>query len=153
MSHMLKYCLKKWDNHKEELEKALRRDIKLNNCEYSYLVKLVVQYILNGDGEDWDSDHITVVDNGHYQGTQLFLIPEDCYQPSEYEYLMTYVGYGSCSGCDTLLAIQNYGEKQLSEGQVKNFMALCKDIVTNIIKPYNGGWRFKEDFEEVSNDA
>jgi hypothetical protein len=144
---MLKYCLKKWDNHKDELEKVLRADGTLNYCEYSYLVKLVVKYILNGDGKEWDAERITVVDNGDYQGTQLFLIPEDTYQPSEYEYLMTYVGYGSCSGCDTLLSIQDWKEKTLTERQVKDFMALCKDLVTNMIKPYNTGWRNKEEFE------
>ena len=29
-------------------------------------------------------------------------------------------------------------------------MALCKDLVTSIIKPYNCGWRSEEEFEEVT---
>ena len=150
---MLKYCLKMWDSHKDRLEEALQQDKTLNDCEYSYLVKLVVKYILNGDGEVWVADDITVVDNGDYQGTKLFLIHEDTYQPCEHEYLMTYVNYGSCSGCDTLLNIQDYRYEPPTESQLKDYMALCKDLVTNMIKPYNGGWRFKEEFKEVSDDA
>lgn len=67
----------------------------------------------------------------------------------EYEYLMTYVGYGSCSGCDTLQAIQECGENIPTPEQLKDFMSLCKDLVTNMIKPYNTGWRATSDFEPV----
>ena len=44
---MLKYCLDKWNKNKGLLEEQLRKDTKLNSCEYSYLVKLVVDFILN----------------------------------------------------------------------------------------------------------
>lgn len=150
---MLKYCLRKWDENKNNLEKQLRRDTTLNSCEYVDLVKLLVTHVLNQGANDdliWDTENITVVNNGDYQGTQLFLIPLKTYQPTEYEYLLTYVGYGSCPGCDTLQAIQNWDEKLLTEDQVKHFMTLCKDLLTNMIKPYNYGWRFKGDFEQCS---
>lgn len=150
---MLKYCLKKWDENKNNLEKQLRTDTTLNTCEYVDLVKLLVTHVLNqGENYDlkWSVKRITVVDNGDYQGTQLFLIPLDTYQPTEDEYLLTFVNYGSCSGCDTLQAIQNWDEKLLTEKQVKDFMSLCKDLLTNMIKPYNYGWRFKEEFEQCT---
>lgn len=151
---MLKYCLKKWYENKDVLETKLRSDESLNDCQYKYLVKLVVDCILN-QGEDdttgfvWDSERITEIDDGKYQGTLLYLIPVEDYCPAEYDYLMTYVNYGSCSGCDTLLSIQDYGEKRLTDSQVKGFMSLCKDILTNIIKPYNVGWRHNEEFSQV----
>lgn len=150
---MLKYCLRKWDENKKYLERQIKIDTSLNSCEYVYLVKLLVTNILNrGDNGDliWDVDNITVIDNGDYQGTQLFLIPLATYQPTEYEYLCTFVNYGSCPGCDTLQEIQNWSEKLLTEKQVKDFMTLCKDLLTNMIKPYNYGWRFKEEFEQCS---
>ena len=152
---MLKYCLRKWDANKGILEKRLKTDISLNSCDYENLVKLVVECVLNpgDDGLEWDAENITVVDDGDYQGTQLFLIPLSTYQPSESEYLMTFVDYGSCSGCDTLQAIQEWKDSLLTERQVKDFMSLCKDLVTNIIKPYNYGWRFKEGFEPISGDV
>ena len=152
---MLKYCLDKWNQNKNLLEEQLKSDFTLNSCEYPYLVKLVVDFILNPGsyGTRWNSENITVVDDGDYQGTQLFLIPLCTYQPSEFEYLMTYTDYGSCSGCDTLLALQDWGEKPLTESQIKDFMRLCKDLITNMIKPYNGGWRFEEDFSEVTMEG
>jgi hypothetical protein len=78
----------------------------------------------------------------------LFLIPTKVYQPAEYEYLMTFVSYGSCSGCDTLLSIQTFDE-ELTENMLKDYMSLCKDLVCNIIKPYNCGWRNESVFETV----
>lgn len=147
---MLKYCLEKWNKNKDILEAKLRADTSLFNCDYAYLVKLVVEHVLNNGKDDisWDLEHITEIDNGDYQGTLLFLIPEDSYQPSEYQYLMTYVGYGSCSCCDTLMSIQDdYDE---DDKRIKAYMTLCKDILTNIVKPYNGGWREDERFTVVT---
>ena len=150
---MLKYCRDKWNENKDKLEKALREANNLNECEYKELVAMIVEYILNPGKDDYntyDPERITVIDNGDYQGTQLFMIPMDTYQPEEYEYLLTYAGYGSCSGCDTLLSIQDWGEGKLTDSQVKDFMKLCKDLVCNIVKPYNGGWREDDKFTEVS---
>ena len=156
---MIKYCKDKWNKNKDILEEALKYDSTLNTCDYDYLLKLVVENILNADSNDheytWDSKKITIIDNGDYQGTLLFLIPAETYQPCEYDYLMTYVGYGSCSGCDTLQAIRsswNYEElptELQTERQMKDYMTLCKDMVCNMIKPYNTGWRSNTDFEPV----
>ena len=152
---MIKYCLQKWDTNKEKLREFLRTSKELNDCNYLNLVAAVVEYILNPSDNDydyrWDYKNITEIDNGDYQGTLLFLIPLDKYQPMENEYLITYVGYGSCSGCDTLMSIQECwnGDDCLTETQVEDFMILCKDILTNIKKPYNSGWRNEEIFDEV----
>lgn len=143
---MIKYCLKKWDENKNDLKLALERYSEINSCDYSDLVKLVTDYIL---GEEWDSENITMIDNGDYQGTLLFLIPKDTYQPAEYEYLATFVSYGSCSGCDTLQAIQSWSDEPVTEEQIEDFMTLCKDLVTNMRKPFNNGWRSEPEFEEV----
>lgn len=155
---MLKYCYEKWNKNSGLLESALR---ETNLCDQSYssLLGLTVKYILNdGLGKDdysydglWDAGKITVIDNGDYQGTLLFLIPKDTYQPSEYEYLMTYIGYGSCSCCDYLQSIQPWdNDEPVSDEDIKNFMSLCKDFITNMIKPYNSGWRQDDDFEHVT---
>lgn len=150
---MIKYCIKKWDKNKNILEEKIKSDTNLNHCDYEYLVKLVVDNILNSGIEDdyngWDSGNITVIDNGDYQGTQLFMIPAKTYQPSSSEYLLTYQYYGSCSGCDTLQAIQEWNDDKPTEEQVKDYMILCKDIICNMIKPYNNGWNSSEEFETV----
>lgn len=150
---MLKFCVEAWDKNKEYLEKAIRADNSLNSCDYVDLVKLVVKYILNPMIEEryhkFNPDGITIIDNGDYQGTLLFMIPRGTYQPDPYDYLLTYVYYGSCSGCDTLQSIQNWSNELPTEQQVIDFMTLCRHLVCNMVKPYNGGWCCNEDFKEV----
>lgn len=155
---MLKYCLKKWNENRDKLEMAIRKDTHLNRCNYRYLLGLLVEHVLNSGGcgvrDEYklQANHITEVDDGDYQGTLLFVIPFNRWQPSEGEYLMTYVGYGSCSGCDTLQAIQLWEDAPPTELQVKGYMSLCKDMLTNMIKPYNCGWREDKDFAVVEMD-
>ena len=152
---MIKFCLEQWDKNKLRLEQTLRNDPTLNSCDYKHLVELVVDNVFNEDGSNamrtWDSKNITVIDNGDYQGTLLFLIPLNTYQPTADEYLMTYVFYGSCSGCDALLSLQGLPSiQQPSKAQIKGFMYLCKDLVCNTIRPYNKGYAYEADYDEVS---
>ncbi|EGT3640495.1 TPA: hypothetical protein ACP6IR_000056 [Clostridioides difficile] len=150
---MIKYCKEKWIKNKTRLHEALLESDFINRdsyCSYEDLVKLSVKHILNdniNEDDEWDVDNISEIDNGDYQGTLLYLIPKKTYQPNEYEYLMTYVGYGSCSDCDTLINIQDSD----SEDSIEDYMCLCKDIICNIIKPYNFGWR-EDDKYNVVND-
>lgn len=149
---MLKIIRDKWDRNKDKLQETLIKGNTFNECSYIDLVKLSFKIIFNSDGEgdQLDIKKITEIDDGGYQGTLLYLIPFETYQPSEYEYLMTHVSYGSCSGCDTLQSIQDYGKRFLTDQQVSDFMTLCKDILTNTIKPYNSGWRENPDYEQLN---
>ena len=157
---MLKYCLKKWHENRDKLEAAIRKDAKLNDCDYTYLLKLLVEHVLNGgdcgvcNEYKLQANYITKIDDGDYQGTFLFLIPEATYQPSAHEYLMTYIYYGSCSGCDTLQHIQSlwYNDEPVPEEAIKEFMMLCKDFIMNMIKPYNYGWCHEDEYDPVTMD-
>lgn len=160
---MLKIIAKKWDENKDKLRSILAERTDLNSVDYIDLVKLSFETIYNYGLDDYKTEHyvgygdlisldldkIHIIDDGDYQGTLLYIIPFNTYQPCEFEYLMTYVGYGSCSGCDALESIQAWDEKKLTDRQVEDFMRLCKDILTNTIKPYNGGWRQTEAFEQI----
>ena len=151
---MLKIIRDKWDRNKDKLQETLIKGNTFNECSYIDLVKLSFQIIFNSDGEgdQLDIKKITEIDDGDYQGTLLYLIPFETYQPSEYEYLMTHVSYGSCSGCDTLQSIQDqdYSKRFLTDQQVSDFMTLCKDILTNTIKPYNSAWRENHDYDQLN---
>ena len=123
------------------------------SCKYSDLVKYVVKYILNEeigiceyDDIKFNLDNIYEIDDGDYQGTLLYVIPFDTYQPASFEYIMAHCNYGSCSGCDTLLAIQ---DETKDEVKLDSYMTLCRHIVCNIVKPYNEGWRYNEIFKTV----
>lgn len=145
---MIKYCKNMWNKNESKLRENILKRENMDELDYLGIVKLTVENILNCDEEvDLDTENITEIDNGDYQGTLLYLIPFNTYQPSEYEYLMTHVSYGSCGGCDTLESIHY----DLEEDKVKEYMQLCKDIICNMIKPYNGGWRHNEDFDTVED--
>lgn len=84
----------------------------------------------------------------------IYLFHEQSGDISEYSYLMTFVDYGSCCICDTLEGIQysfegNTADKLPNEYQVKEYMTLCKDIVCNIVRPFNYGWREDKNFNQV----
>jgi hypothetical protein len=148
---MLKILVEKWDENKDQLKKQLETRTDLNSCDYKDLVKMTFDVILNSDEyTKIVTENIVEINHGDYQGTLLYMIPFDRYQPSENDYLITYVSYGSCSGCDTLLQIQEYGEELLTETQVKDFMVLCKDLICNARRLYNEGWRYNPDFDDIS---
>lgn len=154
---MIKYCLEKWDKNKTALENEIRtNNKKYKTCAYIELVKSVVKYVLNDENNSycslWDAERIHEIDDGTYSGTLIYLIPTDDYEPSASDYLITFVEYGSCSGCDTLLSLQEWiasDAVNLTEEQLKEYMQLCKDIVMNMRKPFNIGWRHDERFDEV----
>ena len=49
------------------------------------------------------------------------------YQPWEYWYVK--VGYGSCSGCDTLEGIRDYPDEPPTKEQIDAYMTLALHIV------------------------
>lgn len=153
---MIKYALRKWDAGRDTLRRIISQTRKEERYWWNYIdiVKMVCRCILNvnmieGDPEI-DVDNITMIDNGGYQGTLLFMLPFCTYQPSESDYLMTFVDYGSCSGCDTLQIIQSNDDPS-DQDMTDSYLTLCRDIVNNIIRPYNYGWRNKEMFDHVED--
>lgn len=61
-----------------------------------------------------DPEKITMIDDGDYQGTLVFVIGAVGYQP--YRYWYTRVSYGSCSGCDSIQAAWGFGDYCNFEG-------------------------------------
>ena len=154
---MLNICKRKWDKNKDKLEKTLRENQSLNRCDYLYLVKTVVDVILNDETateefKNYNTERITEIDDGEYQGTLLYVIPKKTYQPSDYDYLMTSVGYGSCNVCDTLQAIQGYGIFPTTEEQYADYMNLCLHLIQNMVRPFGGDWDTSDDFKTCEVD-
>ena len=106
--------------------------------QYKDIVKAVIGIIT--DEEEYgeynpDPDNITLINDGDYQGTLVFVIPEKGYQPREYWYVR--VSYGSCSSCDTLQAIQSDGDWETdrpTESQLDDYMQLALHIVQGLKK-------------------
>ena len=136
---MIKEFVNQWDKNKKELEEYFRTHKQEEYNEYLKIVKLLIQYVLNkGLNDDWDEikinpDTLIEIDFGDYQGALIYVFAEDTYQPSTNETFYTSVAYGSCSGCDTLQAIQEYGLEEFpNEEQVEDYMKLSLDILQSI---------------------
>ena len=138
---MLKYCINQWEKNKENLREALEQfDFHNEQMDYKVLMSLVITHILENR---WDSENFTMIDDGDYQGTLLFVIPEKKYQPTEGDYLMTYVEYGSCSYCDTMQCILYE-----SDTKVEDLMTLALHMIQHIIHPFTDSYHEKF-YEEI----
>lgn len=134
---MIKDLCLAWETNHEVLKEYFATHVQEEyNDSYKDLLvktfKLVINpYLENiNNNEVYDIKNIHIIDDGDYQGTLVFLIPKEYYQPSIEDYIITYVDYGSCSGCDTLLGISQYDTDTLpSEEQVEEYMALCLHMI------------------------
>lgn len=152
---MLKIIAKAWGERSELLKKEvtdlLTENTTLMDIEYKDIVRLAFDTILYDC--ELDLDNIHEIDDGDYQGILAYLIPFNVYTPNENDYLMTYIGYGSCEVCDVLQRISdNYDYEELEE-RVTDMMGVCKDILTNTIRPYNFGWRKDDEWAEAIVDV
>jgi len=97
---------------------------------------------------DWDKFKLDIkqIDYGDYQGTLILTFAKDIYQPSASDTYYTYVEYGSCSGCDTLMNIiysnpfcyDNYDDltdddkeeyNKAKEHQINDLLTLCLHMI------------------------
>ena len=86
-----------------------------------------------------------VIDDGDYQGTQIFITPLNTYQPSVEQYVYTNTYYGSCSGCDTLLGIIDFfSSKEIGESEIKDLMQLALHLLQKM--------KWLEDTDEEDED-
>lgn len=146
---MIQEFVNAWENRKTDLENYFRKTPQGQYDSYETIVKLIFQFVINAEIAEkcgmtaYDINRLHVIDDGDYQGTQLFIIPKDTYQPCPDDYIITTVSYGSCSGCDTLLSISLYEEGIPSEQQVKDYMTLCLHLLQRMKTIYT----YEEDIE------
>ena len=124
---MIQDFVERWEAKKDELKKKYSEEAP---SAYFHIVKDVVSLLSSDDYGSIDPKRIHTIDDGDYQGTLLFVIGANGYQPRTYWYVK--VDYGSCSGCDTLEAIQNYSDDNPTEEQVQNYMALALHILQGL---------------------
>lgn len=113
---MEKDIILQWEARKSKLEDWFRSIEKPEYIEYIDIVKALFTYVIEG----YNTSEIHVIDDGHCQGTQLFLIHKDVYQPSVEDYLITDTFYGTCSGCDTLMSICDCSNGFPNENRLNN---------------------------------
>lgn len=124
---MIQKFVDKFMENREAIEATFKQKHPEN---YKEIVKTVVSNIVSDSYGQPDPTKIHCIDDGDYQGTLLFIIPENSYQPHNYWFVKVY--YGSCSGCDTLEGIRNYDDATPTEEQAKEYMTLALHIVQGI---------------------
>ena len=143
---MIDKFIKAWDANKDNLRNYFSTHEMKEYDEYRILVCLLFEKVINPyiEADDKSFDHtpydignIHEIDDGDYQGTLLYIIPKKTYQPCKDEYVITNVGYGSCSCCDTLQGITCYDcDKLPDHNQIDEFMTLCLHILQQCKIPY-----------------
>jgi hypothetical protein len=117
-----KGALREWlaQEHPESYEGVVRA-----------LVRLVLTEPLQPDqyGSTLQESRVHRIDDGDYQGTEIYLIAGDSYQPGAESYVWFDNHYGSCSGCDTLEGIRGYQGGPPSEEQVGGYMDLALHMI------------------------
>lgn len=127
---MIPEFVKVWDEHKDEVRAAFTEK---HPESYEIVVKTVIELLarhIDEYGETPDPERIHVIDDGDYQGTLLFVIAATGYQPDNYWFVK--VGYGSCSGCDTLQAISGYSDDPPTAEQIDDYMTLALHVVQRL---------------------
>lgn len=126
---MIKEFVELYLKRKSELEELFRAK---HPDDYKEVVKNVITVLKTDDYDSISPGLIHEIDDGDYQGTLVYVIGAEGYQPSDYWYVK--VGYGSCSGCDTLQAIREYSDEPPTQEQIKDYMTLCLHIVQGLKK-------------------
>lgn len=137
---MIKEFVEKWDKYKSDLEDYFKNTTQDKYASYEEIVRLLFEKVINRDMEwqdDFDIKNILKIDDGDYQGTQIFILHRNSYQPSIGEYVYTNTYYGSCSGCDTLQAIWDWNydalpDEKPDENQVKDYMQLALHLLQKL---------------------
>lgn len=116
--------IEKWEHRKNKLKEWF--EANETPSSYKEIFEKIIELIITEDERNkFNLEKIRVIDDGDYQGTQIFIAFLDTYQPSVEEYIMTSVYYGSCSGCDTLQSICY----SIDENRVNDLMTLSLHMI------------------------
>lgn len=153
---MIMKLVNAWDKNKANLKDYFKFHEKENFDSYKKILKLMLELVINpyldeenyNDMYSFNVNNITEIDDGVVGiGTLLYIVPYDVYQPSPDAYIMTYVSYGSCSGCDTLMGILSSGDSPLpNDNQIKDLMTLALHMLQHMTflisqEEYSENWR------------
>jgi len=108
---MNKIIINAWNSKQSEIKTAIQ-EMKREEFSYELLLKNALKIMQTAYEECYEEcdgpsyERITRIDNGDYQGTLVFIVGGQCYQPAVDQHWVTSVCYGSCSGCDTMQGIK-----------------------------------------------
>ena len=124
---MLKYCVDQWGKNKENLYQAF------NDCDiysdYEEFARIIIRSIF----PEWDNYDVIIIKQGDYTGDVIFFISADA-EGSKNDIFLSYLRYGSCSVCDTLMrAAEN-------EERVEGQMRIALHFIQNMKHPFSNSY-------------
>lgn len=165
---MIPEFVQAWDANKDKLKAAFIGGEE-EFGSYQALVKALLVYVVNPYlkeiGKDtYNTERIHEIDDGEYQGSLLYVIPKNHYQPLFSDYLLTYAEYGSCPLCDLLEGICESYDKEHPEETADSLMSLCLHLLQRCKIPYafdeyvsDSDWEVREmtdeEYEQLKKDA
>ena len=136
---MINEFIKAWDKNNKDLLELFQKE---NPSSYQDIVEKLVTVVINpyleetgNYPEKLDIDLMTVIDDGDYQGTTIYIIPYDTYQPSVSDYVITNNYYGSCSGCDTFQSIELWDDEATQE-EIENAAKDFHSLALNLLQQF-----------------
>ena len=116
---MLKYCVDQWEKNKENLRQAF------NDCDiysdYEEFARIIIRSIF----PEWVDYDVLITKQGNYTGDVIFFISADT-EGSKNDIFLSYLRYGSCSVCDTLMRAAE------SEERVEDQMRIALHFIQNM---------------------
>ena len=124
---MLKYFVDQWEKNKENLRHAF------NNCDiysdYEEFARIIIRSIF----PEWTDYNVIIMKQGDYTGDVIFFISADT-EGSKNDIFLSYLRYGSCSVCDTLMRAAE------SEERVEDLMRIALHFIQNMKHPFSNSY-------------
>lgn len=143
---MIELFVMAWDAYKNNLSEYIASHRQEEYNSYEKIVKMLFEQVINPymkihHSNLFELEMLHEIDDGDHSGTLLYIIPQQgrLNEPEPWEYVITYVYYGSCSGCDALMHISNYDDDLPDAEQVEEYTKLCLDILQHCKYPFRYG--------------
>lgn len=109
---MVQKFIDAWNKEQQNLKAKLRHECWMG-YDQGYTYNSLVRYAwtiatsTQPDDRKVDLKNMKIFGGDDYQGDYLFMAPLGTEYCGPGDYIYVFVGYGSCSYCDTLLAVQD----------------------------------------------
>ena len=162
---MKKIALEKWEKNKGAIRRYIEGRINIwtdGTVSLAVDKEVFLEEVLNiAYGNDTSRLYFQLVDFGDLQGTLIAIFSEgNNYQPTIYDTHYAVLDYGSCSGCDAILAANSIDDlftiakdialsAILAANSIDDLCTIAKDIVLSA-KPLDENYCDKEWAEDCT---